>query len=139
MSAAFSFGFFPCPDLSLYLTMTTTAMATTITTMTMTHMMYSSPSNSASSLVGEGQPCFTLYDFWCSGVSPDVLQPVKESPDMWLALVDEPDSLKKFYSGAPDLDVLRSQLPGATFNTAQFNSLCGITPRNGSGRLSGSL
>ena len=92
------------------------------------HMKYSSPSKGALSLVDGGLPRFTSYDFWCSGISPDILQPIKESPDIWKALVDEPDSLKKFYSGAPDLDVLRSQLPGATSNMAHFNSWCGKIP-----------
>jgi hypothetical protein len=88
------------------------------------HMTYSSPSNSASSLVDMGQPCFTSYDFWCSGISLDVLQPVEESPGMWLALVGQLDSWQKFYSKATDPDVLRSQLPSTASNTAHFNLWC---------------
>jgi hypothetical protein len=86
------------------------------------HMTYSSPSNGASSLADTGQPCFTSYDFWCSGISPDVLQPVKESPGMWLALAGQLDSWQKFYSSATDPDLLRSQLPCAASDTAHFNS-----------------
>jgi hypothetical protein len=46
-----------------------------------THKTYSSASEGVSSVDDDGQPCFTLYDFWCSGVSPSILQPVKEMPD----------------------------------------------------------
>ena len=46
-----------------------------------THKMYSSASEGASSVNNDGQPRFTLYDFWCLGVSSSILWPVKEMPD----------------------------------------------------------
>ena len=84
-------------------------------------MTYSSESDGASSLDG-GRPCFTSYDFWCSGIDPEVLQPVKEAPGLWSALVDEPGSSKKFYPNPPDSDLLRSQLPCAMSHQGHYNS-----------------
>ena len=84
-------------------------------------MTYSSESDGASSLDG-GRPCFTSYDFWCSRIDPEVLQPVKEAPGLWSALVDEPGSSKKFYPNPPDSDLLRSQLPCAMSHQGHYNS-----------------
>jgi hypothetical protein len=91
------------------------------------HMAYSSEPDGASSLSG-GRPCFTSYDFWCSGASAEVLQPVKESPEKWSALVKELDLLKKFYATAEDPDIIHSLHPGTASHPAHFKSWCGPIP-----------
>ena len=83
---------------------------------------YSSPLEGASYLDDDGQPRFTSYDYWCSGIDPRVLQPVEEAPDRWAALADKADSWKLFYSQALDPEVLRSQNPGAGQDASHFHS-----------------
>jgi len=76
-------------------------------------MTYSSESDGASSL---DRGLLVLR------IDPEVLQPVKEAPGLWSALVDEPGSSKKFYSNPPDSDLLRSQLPCAMSHQGHYNS-----------------
>lgn len=71
-----------------------------------THQTYSSPSEGASRVNADGRPCFTSYDFWCSGIRPEVLQPVTEAPERWKALLDETDSWGTFYEGSLNPNVL---------------------------------
>ncbi|KAI9436768.1 hypothetical protein BJY52DRAFT_1097803, partial [Lactarius psammicola] len=86
------------------------------------HKAYTSPLEGASYLDADGQPCFTTYDFWCSGISGDVLQPVKEAPQRWAALVDKADSWRTFYNSSLDPSVLRSQTPGSGVDPSHFDS-----------------
>jgi hypothetical protein len=85
-----------------------------------THQTYESPSEGATILGGDGQPLFTSYDYVCSGVSPEILRPVEDTPDIWAALVNKTDPWKSFYEvTAPS--VLRSQLPACGSHIAHFN------------------
>ncbi len=40
---------------------------------------YGSPDDGAVTLDRNGQPQFIPYDFWCSGIGPDLLRPVDEN------------------------------------------------------------
>ena len=42
---------------------------------------------------------FTSYDFWCSGISPSILEPVKEAHEKWAALVEP---WQTFFESATD-------------------------------------
>jgi hypothetical protein len=90
-----------------------------------THMKYEEPLERAAMLGKAGQSLFTSYDFVCSGISPEVLLPVKDAPEAWAALVNRPDPWSKFYA-VPVPNVLRSQLPGCGNDEAHFNSWLGV-------------
>ncbi|KAH9052552.1 hypothetical protein EDB87DRAFT_1692195 [Lactarius vividus] len=45
-----------------------------------TRKMYTSPSDGALSTDTGGWPRFTSYDFWCSGIYPNIFQAVEEAP-----------------------------------------------------------
>jgi hypothetical protein len=55
---------------------------------------------------------FTSYDFWCSGLSPDILRPVQKEPDHWREIARKADRCETYYSAASYPDVLRSQFLG---------------------------
>lgn len=42
------------------------------------HMTHKSPTQGATNFDAAGHPLFTSYDFWCSGIGPDLLTPVDE-------------------------------------------------------------
>ena len=86
------------------------------------HKVYTSPVEGASYLGDDGQPWFTTYDFWCLGISGEVLQPVKEAPERWAALADKADSWRTFYNNSLDPSVLRSQTPGSGLDPSHFDS-----------------
>ena len=87
-----------------------------------THKTYSSPVKGALYFDDDGQPYFTMYDFWCSGISDEVLQPVGEAPKRWAALADKSESWRSFYSSSLDPSVLRSQAPGGGLDPSHFDS-----------------
>ena len=90
-----------------------------------THMKYSVPSEGA--IIGEdGQLWFTSYDFVCSGISPEVLQPVTELPGVWEALVNKWNKWHSFYD-VPVPSVLQLQIPGCGDSEVHFNSWLGVT------------
>jgi hypothetical protein len=78
---------------------------------TVTHMEYSSPSEGArsSSFDQNGQPRFTSYDYWCSGI--ESFKPVESAPATWEALLEEIGLWRSFYKRSEAADVLRSQFP----------------------------
>ena len=65
---------------------------------------------------------FTSYDFWCSGLSPDIFLPVNQSPGRWQELVDKADEWDTYYRAAPEPNVLRSQFPACSDHDAHFNA-----------------
>ncbi|KAI0253840.1 hypothetical protein BJV78DRAFT_1351441 [Lactifluus subvellereus] len=89
---------------------------------TVTPMSYSSPSEGAcSSRFDErGEPRFTSYDYWCSGIGPDLLQPVGKADWKWEALLDLPDGWSSFYNRSPAPDVLRSQFPASSHDKSHL-------------------
>lgn len=89
-------------------------------------MEYSVPSQGAESLGEDGNPLFTSYDYVCSGVKPEFLQPVQDSPDCWKTLVNKRDPWRSFYD-VPEPSVLRSQMPGCGDDEAHFGSWLGAT------------
>jgi hypothetical protein len=87
-----------------------------------TQKTYTSPSQGSSYLNDGGQSKFTSYDFWCSGVDPDIIEPVKEAPEIWRALVERADSWEVFYNDALDSNALRSQFPACGVQHSHFDT-----------------
>ncbi|KAI0253034.1 hypothetical protein BJV78DRAFT_235120 [Lactifluus subvellereus] len=60
---------------------------------TVTPMSYSSSSKgaSSSSFDKHGEPRFTSYDYWCSGIGPGLLQPAEGAHEKWKGVLDLPD------------------------------------------------
>ncbi|KAH9082164.1 hypothetical protein EDB83DRAFT_2547862 [Lactarius deliciosus] len=55
-----------------------------------TQQTYESPDDGAVTFDGHRQPQFTSYDFWCSGIGPNLLRPVDEdhAPKKWENIVE---------------------------------------------------
>ncbi|KAH9009201.1 hypothetical protein EDB83DRAFT_2234923 [Lactarius deliciosus] len=83
---------------------------------------YSSPAMGASYVDQDGQPYFTTYNFWCSGIHKDFLNPIEDFPDKWIAMANKADSWRSFYNGSLDPSVLRSQAPGSGLDPSHFDS-----------------
>ncbi|KAH8993716.1 hypothetical protein EDB92DRAFT_2113656 [Lactarius akahatsu] len=77
------------------------------------------PKDTASRRGNEPNSNFTSYDFVCTGVDENILQPVVESLDVWASLVNSSNPWSSFYS-VPVPDVLRSQLPGCGTNEGHW-------------------
>jgi hypothetical protein len=89
--------------------------------MAVTHQTYKSPLDGVVTLGEDGQPLFTSYDYMCSGVAQEILQPVADSPDVWAGWVNRSDPWETFYHvTAPN--VLRSQLPVCGSHYAHYSS-----------------
>ncbi len=88
----------------------------------LTQKTYESPSEGALSLGKDGQPRFTSYDFWCSGIAPDIFRAVEEAKGRWTALLDDVDPWRSFYNSVQFPDVLRSQFPACGSKATHFNS-----------------
>jgi hypothetical protein len=78
-----------------------------------TPMRYSTPSEGASldNFDERGEPRFVAYDFWCSGIGPDLLQPVGNAHAQWAGLLKPGGPWHSFYDSSPAPDELRSQFP----------------------------
>ncbi|KAI0253835.1 hypothetical protein BJV78DRAFT_1359880 [Lactifluus subvellereus] len=90
---------------------------------TVTPMSYSSPSEGAcSSRFDErGEPRFTSYDYWCSGIGPDFLQPVGKADWKWEALLDLPDEWSSLYNRSLAPNVLRSHFPASSHDKSHLD------------------
>jgi hypothetical protein len=88
-----------------------------------TYMRYSSPSKGAllASLDKCGEPRFTSYDFWCSGIGPNLLQPVGTADQKWNGLLNKLDRWDSFYKHSLAPDVLRSQFPASSCDKSHMN------------------
>jgi len=93
-----------------------------------TRKTYTSPPQGSSYLNDGGHSKFTSYDFWCSGVGPDIIEPVKEEPKRWRALVEKVDPWKTFYDGTLDGDMLRSQFPACGDKHSHFDNWAAQIP-----------
>jgi hypothetical protein len=73
---------------------------------------------------GKREQGFIAFDFWCSGIDPKIIKPVKEAPERWKALVERADSWHAFYRDAPNgsANILRSQYPACGSHVAHFNT-----------------
>ncbi len=89
-----------------------------------THKTYTSPSQGSLGNV----PNFTSYDFWCSGVDPDIIKPVKEAPNRWKGLVNRAEPWEVFYNDTPNgsSDMLRSHFPVCGSNNAHFSAWANV-------------
>jgi hypothetical protein len=84
-------------------------------------MTYSSPSEGADPLYfQDGQPRFISYDYWCSGIGPN-LRPVGDAHEKWKGLLDQTDPWPSFYSDSPAPDVLRSGFPAGLSDASHVN------------------
>ena len=88
-----------------------------------THMRYSSPSEGAlpAGLDDCGEPCFTSYDYWCSGIGPKLLQPVGTAYEKWKELLDKTDPWASFYNRSLAPDIMRSQFPASSCHESHMN------------------
>ncbi|KAF8271301.1 hypothetical protein EI94DRAFT_1720854 [Lactarius quietus] len=98
------------------------------------HMTYKSPTRlgAATLPVDAAQyPKFTSYDFWCSGIGPDLLQPVHEcdakAQSKWEALLRKTNKSYAMFSNpklAPgsDSNVRWSQYPGGGDDKAHYDA-----------------
>ena len=87
----------------------------------MTSQVYSSPSNGAAILDDCQQPLITSYDYVCSGVSPDVLRPVKQHPEMWTAMLNKRSDWLDFIDASEEKGILCSELPMGGSDNAHFS------------------
>ena len=88
-----------------------------------TYMRYSSPSKGAllAGLDKCGEPRFTSYDFWCSGIGPNLLQPVRTANQKRDGLLNKLDRWDSFYKHLLAPDVLRSQFPASSCDKSHMN------------------
>ena len=86
-----------------------------------TSQVYSSPSNGAAILDDCQQPLITSYDYVCSGVSPDVLRPVKQHPEMWTAMLNKRSDWLDFVDASEEKGILCSELPMGGSDDAHFS------------------
>ncbi|KAF8271312.1 hypothetical protein EI94DRAFT_1720892 [Lactarius quietus] len=93
------------------------------------HVTYKSPTHAAATLDRRGRPKFTSYDFWCSGIGPDLLQPVYEcNPNVqtkWNELLGKTDKFHTVFSQSKAPDVRRSQYPGGGLDMGHYNAWMG--------------
>ena len=61
-----------------------------------------------------GQPLFTSYDLWCSGMGPRLLQPVDEdgAGKKWRSLLQKSGISKDVFMASSNPDLRRSEHPG---------------------------
>jgi len=83
---------------------------------TLRHMRYNSVSgrDGASEHDKNGQPLFTSYDLWCSGMGPRLLQPVDENGAgrEWKSLLRKSEISKDVFMASSNPDLRRSEHPG---------------------------
>jgi hypothetical protein len=84
---------------------------------------YGSPEDGAITIDEDGQPKFTSYDFWCSGIGPDLMRPVDEmnSQTKWRTLLGKTNKWDGlFRSKAPG--VRRSQYPAGGTDLGHYSA-----------------
>jgi hypothetical protein len=89
-----------------------------------THMRYSSPSEGALPAgLDNGEPCFTSYDYWCSGIGPNLLQLVGDGMayEKWKGLLAKTNPWDSFYKRSVGPDILRSQFPASSCDKSHMN------------------
>lgn len=93
-------------------------------TPSLTWQTYESPDDGAETLDEDGRPKFTSYDFWCSGIGPDLLQPVDEynSQEKWEKLLGGGE--KDMFTDSTAPDIRRSQFPAGGTNFGHFDAWC---------------
>jgi hypothetical protein len=52
------------------------------------------------------EPRFISYDYWCSGIGPDLLQPVGDVHEQWERLLNNGGPWPSFYASSPAPEVL---------------------------------
>ncbi|KAH9046307.1 hypothetical protein EDB84DRAFT_1265284, partial [Lactarius hengduanensis] len=85
-------------------------------------MTYNSLGQGTATFDVNGQPQFTSYDFWCSGIGPDLLQPVDEDKTKWVTLLDKTDRWNRMFSTSTAPDVRRSLYPGGGDNEDHYGA-----------------
>ncbi|KAH9175331.1 hypothetical protein EDB89DRAFT_2066689 [Lactarius sanguifluus] len=85
---------------------------------------YRSPDDGAVTFDGHGQPQFTSYDFWCSGIGPNLLRPVDEDDALkkWETLLGKTDKWDHAFSTSKAPDVRRSQYPVGGSNDDHYRN-----------------
>ncbi len=88
-------------------------------------MQYKSMSGrEGASSLEDGQPRFTSYDFWCSGIAPGLLQAVDESGarTRWEGMLQKRNLSEGMFLTSKDPDLRRSEHPGGGSNRGHYDS-----------------
>ena len=82
------------------------------------------PPNGGAITFENGQPKFTLYNFWCSGIGPGLLQPVDEHNSLtkWEMLLGKTDKWDGVFLRSMAPDVRHSQYPAGGTDLGHYNS-----------------
>ncbi len=88
------------------------------------HLTHEPPEEGAATFDRNGQPQFTSYDFWCSGISPGILKPVDEdnAQKKWEVLLGKTDTWGGVFSTSKDPYVRRSQYPAGGIDSAHYDA-----------------
>ncbi len=80
-------------------------------------------STSGATKLKDGQPCFTSYDFWCSGMGPGILQPVDENGAQrrWEEMLDKCSISEGVFLESKDPDLRRSEHPGGGLDGGHYD------------------
>ncbi|KAH8992517.1 hypothetical protein EDB92DRAFT_1988690 [Lactarius akahatsu] len=87
-------------------------------------MNYDSLTQGATTFDRNGRPQFTSYDFWCSGIGPDLLQPVDKdnAQTNWVTLLSNTDRWDCVFSTSNAPDVQCSHFPGGGDNEDHYSA-----------------
>jgi hypothetical protein len=106
----------------------------------LTHITYKSPKLGCETFDGARHPRFTSYDFWCSGIGPKLLWPVKGDNDdddnvqtfhtpvrtnnlkNWKQLLGKTSRLNSISSASEGKNVRCSQYPGGGKTEGHYNA-----------------
>ncbi|KAH8998873.1 hypothetical protein EDB86DRAFT_3075930 [Lactarius hatsudake] len=91
-------------------------------------MNYNSPDQGAVTLYRSGKPKFTSYDFWCSGIGPNLLHSVDEAQHKWKILLGKSQKWNNVFSVSMDPDVRRTQIPGGGGHEGHYNAWMTTAP-----------
>ncbi|KAH8988894.1 hypothetical protein EDB92DRAFT_2068305 [Lactarius akahatsu] len=92
-----------------------------------TRQTYGSPDDGAVTFDRNGQPLFTSYDFWCSGIGPNLLRPVEDHAlKKWETLLGETDKWDHTFSASMAPDVRRSQYPAGGSDDGHYRGWLGL-------------
>ncbi len=88
-------------------------------------MQYKSASGrEGASQFNNGEPLFTSYDFWCSGIGPGLLQPVDEieAQPRWENMLRKRDITEDVFLTSKDPYLRRSEHPGGGPDRGHYDS-----------------
>ncbi|KAH9081594.1 hypothetical protein EDB83DRAFT_2283085 [Lactarius deliciosus] len=86
-------------------------------------MAYKSPGQGVATFDADGHPRFTSYDFWCSGIGPNLLRPVENNAQTkWETLLGKTSGWDGLFLTSKAYEVRCSQYPAGGTNDHHFNA-----------------